>query len=60
MIKTSSPPRKIVKVSKFSEIIYCPTKEDSNWNSHPKIYLNIGKMKHASCPYCGTKFVIED
>lgn len=38
----------------------CPTPEMSLWNSHPRVYLPIEKTGRASCPYCGSEFVLED
>ncbi len=38
----------------------CPTPEMSLWNSHPRVYLAIEKTGEATCPYCGSKFVLED
>ncbi len=26
------------------------------WNSHPKVYLDLGDAGEAKCPYCGTVY----
>lgn len=30
------------------------------WNTHPRIYLDIGHTGQAQCPYCGTQYVLKD
>ena len=38
----------------------CPTPKMELWNTHPKVYLPIEKTGVEVCPYCGTRFVLED
>lgn len=38
----------------------CPTPDMELWNSHPRVYLPIEKTGHASCPYCGAEYQLED
>ena len=42
--------------------VYCPNpKADMKlWNSHPRIYLEIGHQGHAQCPYCGTLYRLKE
>ena len=42
--------------------IFCPSpKADMKiWNSHPKVYLDVGKSGEAKCPYCGTVYKLKD
>lgn len=37
----------------------CP-KDDVLWKTHPKIYLPIDKTGRETCPYCGTKYILQD
>jgi len=30
------------------------------WNSHPKVYLDVGHSGQAKCPYCGTVYKLKD
>jgi uncharacterized Zn-finger protein len=30
----------------------------SLWNSHPRVYLPIGKTGWAKCPYCGAEYTL--
>jgi uncharacterized Zn-finger protein len=36
--------------------VFCPNpKADMlQWNTHPKVYLDVGHTGEARCPYCGT------
>jgi uncharacterized Zn-finger protein len=38
--------------------IFCPSpKADMKlWNSHPRVYLDVGGSGAAKCPYCGTVY----
>ena len=38
----------------------CPTPAMALWNSHPRVYLPIEATGEATCPYCGSVFVLED
>jgi len=38
----------------------CPMDDMTLWNSHPKVYLPIEKTGKAQCPYCGTKYILQD
>ena len=40
--------------------LYCPTKDMSLWNAHPRVYLSIEKHGEALCPYCGTTYRLKD
>ena len=39
--------------------LYCPTKDISLWNTHPRVYLPIEKHGEALCPYCGTTYKLK-
>jgi uncharacterized Zn-finger protein len=38
--------------------VYCPNKAAGMelWNSHPKVFLDVGHTGEAKCPYCGTVY----
>lgn len=38
----------------------CPTNEMELWNAHPKVYLPIEETGTAVCPYCGSRFTLEN
>ncbi|MEN9538057.1 MAG: hypothetical protein RLZZ126_292 [Pseudomonadota bacterium] len=42
--------------------IFCPSpKADMKlWNTHPKVYLDVGKAGQAKCPYCGTLYKLKE
>jgi uncharacterized Zn-finger protein len=29
------------------------------WNTHPKVYLDVGRSGTARCPYCGTVYALK-
>ena len=38
----------------------CPTPAQKLWNAHPRVYLPIEEKGEATCPYCGTHYVLSD
>ncbi len=41
--------------------VFCPSAmaDMKLWNSHPKVYLDVGKTGQAKCPYCGTVYQLQ-
>ena len=39
--------------------VYCPGPNAPLWSMHPRVYIEIEKEGHASCPYCSAKFQLE-
>ena len=48
------------EVSRSALPLSCPTPEMALWNAHPRVYLPIEATGSATCPYCGTLFVLID
>jgi uncharacterized Zn-finger protein len=42
--------------------IFCPSpRADMKlWNTHPRVYLDVGQSGAAKCPYCGTVYKLKD
>jgi uncharacterized Zn-finger protein len=40
--------------------IYCPSPVAGmkQWDTHPKVYLDVAKNGSAKCPYCGTVYEV--
>ncbi|HKJ16567.1 MAG TPA: zinc-finger domain-containing protein [Xanthomonadales bacterium] len=38
----------------------CPMPDQKLWNSHPRVYLPIGKSGKERCPYCGAIYRLID
>jgi uncharacterized Zn-finger protein len=36
-----------------------PLAKMETWNTHPKVFLDVGKSGEAKCPYCGTLFKLK-
>lgn len=39
--------------------LHCPTNEVALWASHPRVFLDIAATGHATCPYCGTNYILK-
>ena len=42
--------------------VFCPSPlaDMKIWNTHPKVYLDVGRTGEAKCPYCGTVYKLKD
>jgi uncharacterized Zn-finger protein len=42
--------------------IPCPSEKAhmALWNGHPKVYLDVQRTGQVDCPYCGTRYVLEN
>jgi uncharacterized Zn-finger protein len=42
--------------------VFCPSPHAGmeTWDTHPKVYLDVGKTGEAKCPYCGTLYKLKD
>jgi len=38
----------------------CPMPNTSQWDAHPKVYLDIKSKGEVACPYCGAIYVLMD
>lgn len=41
--------------------VYCPSPLAgmTTWDTHPKVYLDVGRTGEAKCPYCGTVYKLQ-
>jgi len=63
MLKEKKEPASSKKnyVVHHSELpLSCPTAAMELWNAHPKVYLPIEKTGIEVCPYCGSRFVLQN
>ncbi|MGB5487458.1 MAG: zinc-finger domain-containing protein [Lysobacterales bacterium] len=49
-----------VEVSRADLPFSCPQPNQKIWDAHPRVYLPIEESGEASCPYCGTHYVLKD
>ncbi len=40
-------------------VVFCPNPTMEQWSTHPRVYLDVAKTGEATCPYCGTKYVLD-
>ncbi len=38
----------------------CPMDSMVLWSAHPKVYLPIEKTGIEVCPYCGSRYILQD
>ncbi len=50
--------QKRVEISRADLPLSCPMPGQKLWNAHPRVYLPVEDSGEASCPYCGTHYVL--
>lgn len=51
--------RSYYRVGRDDLPLHCPMPGTSLWNSHPRVFLPIEEAGRATCPYCGTVYVLD-
>ncbi|CAM8370199.1 zinc-finger domain-containing protein [Candidatus Methylopumilus universalis] len=49
----------VISVDKKSLPLFCPTKKENLFSSHPRVFLDITQTGMVSCPYCGTTYKLK-
>jgi uncharacterized Zn-finger protein len=49
-----------IEVSAQDLPLHCPMPDMLLWNAHPRVFLPIEQTGEALCPYCGTRYILED
>ena len=39
--------------------LHCPMPDAPLWDRHPRVFLDVAGEGHATCPYCGAKYVFK-
>ncbi|MCG6871987.1 MAG: zinc-finger domain-containing protein [Gammaproteobacteria bacterium] len=58
--KTEAKPGPLqrVSVTRADLPVHCPGGDMTLWNTHPRVYLPLDEEGEATCPYCGTVYVL--
>ncbi|MDP4829549.1 MAG: zinc-finger domain-containing protein [Burkholderiaceae bacterium] len=40
--------------------VVCPNPRMPLWSSHPKVFLELNDEGVAKCPYCGTRYRLQE
>lgn len=51
--------REVIEVRAEDLPLHCPMPGSSLWDSHPRVYVPLEGEGEASCPYCGTRYVLK-
>ena len=47
---------RVIEVTAKDLPLHCPMPDMVKWNSHPRVFLPVGKNGEALFPYCGTLY----
>ncbi|MDA8417217.1 MAG: zinc-finger domain-containing protein [Betaproteobacteria bacterium] len=36
--------------------LHCPRPDAPLWSTHPRVFLDVTRTGHVSCPYCGALY----
>ncbi len=56
--QTPAPP--VVRVGRDQLPASCPPRGEAVWSLHPRVYLPLARTGEAVCPYCSTRYVLEE
>ena len=51
---------RVVAVSREALPLACPGDDRTLWSMHPRVWLPLGQVSEVTCPYCSTKYRLED
>ncbi|MEY3954114.1 MAG: hypothetical protein RLZZ397_994 [Pseudomonadota bacterium] len=42
--------------------VFCPSPVAGmkTWDTHPRVALDVARLGHARCPYCGTEYRLKE
>ena len=49
-----------LRVSQSELPVFCPNPRMPLWSSHPKVFLELNDVGVAKCPYCGTRYQLQE
>jgi uncharacterized Zn-finger protein len=49
-----------LRVSQSELPVVCPNPRMPLWSSHPKVFLELNDEGVAKCPYCGTRYRLQE
>ena len=58
--QASSDQATSLRVSQSELPIVCPNPRMPLWSSHPKVFLELNDEGVAKCPYCGTRYQLQE
>ena len=58
--QASSDQATSLRVSQSELPIVCPNPRMPLWSSHPKVFLELNDEGFAKCPYCGTRYQLQE
>ena len=48
--------QKFVEIQASDLPLHCPLPSQKLWNTHPRVFMPIDRLKECRCPYCGTLY----
>lgn len=49
----------VVMLTEADLPLCCPSDDERLWDAHPRVYIDMPAIGEASCPYCGTRYIME-
>jgi uncharacterized Zn-finger protein len=58
-MQTEHAKQSYIEVTAAELPLHCPTPNMTTWNAHPKVFIPLGKLGEARCPYCSTLYKLK-
>jgi uncharacterized Zn-finger protein len=50
----------LYEVTRADLPLHCPMDGMTQWDSHPRVFLDIETDGRAKCPYCGAEYLMKE
>jgi len=50
---------KVHAITRADLPLSCPLPSASQWNAHPRVFLNLDEEGKATCPYCSSTYILQ-
>ena len=58
-MQTEHAKQSYIEVTAAELPLHCPLPSMTLWNAHPRVFIPVGKLGEARCPYCSTLYKLK-
>jgi len=58
-MQTEHSKQRHIEITAEALPLHCPMPNTPLWNSHPRVFIPVGKLGEARCPYCSTLYKLK-
>lgn len=58
-MQTEHAKQRYIEVTAAELPLHCPMPNRPLWSAHPRVFIPVGKLGEARCPYCSTLYKLK-